>query len=299
MSKPNASRLALERWNAQPRTAYRHISVRSLTPTIGAEITGLNIANRFTNEQEAEIRQALADHQVIVIRDQHLTPAAHKAFAARFGHLHRHKLVAEGQDPDILAWKTGRDSSYAAGEGWHSDVSCDENPIWGSILRVTKLPEIGGGDTVFSNMHLAYETLSPQIRALLRGLTAVHDGAHAWTRAFGIPPKPGQTYPVHEHPLVVTHPLTGRPVLYVNEGFTSHIPQLSRPESEALLALLFQHIQRGITFQARIQWQPDSLVFWDNWATQHHAVWDYFPFERWGERVSVLREGRLEAWQGD
>jgi len=217
-----------------------------------------------------------------------------KRFAGRFGTLHRHllggsrALSSNGADPEILAWKTDGASRHTAGDAWHADVTCDKEPIWGSFLRLLAVPAIGGGDTAFANMYLAYESLSDPVKALLEGLTAIHDGSRAWTAGYGEKPEPGKAFPIAEHPVVPSHPLTGRKFLFVNEAFTSHIPQLTRPESDAILALLFRHVERNLAFQTRVHWAADSLVFWDNWATQHHAVWDYFPFERSGERVSVF-----------
>lgn len=285
---------AIEVWNALPRKPYETISVRRLAPTLGAEIRGVDLSRDIPEFQFDEIRRALDENLAIVFRDQTLTTEEHKAFARRFGTLHRHLLasntaVAGGSpDPEILGWKTGKDSRYTAGDAWHHDVSCDPEPIWGSLLHVTRLPEIGGGDTAFANMYLAYEALSDKWKALLEGLTAIHDGGLAWTAGYGAQPEAGKVYPQAEHPVVATHPRTGRKFLYVNSAFTARIVQLTKDESDAVLNFLFRHVEKSLAFQVRIHWEPNSLLFWDNWATQHHAVWDYFPYERWGERASVL-----------
>jgi taurine dioxygenase len=134
--------------------------------------------------------------------------------------------------------------------------------------KLPRQPEIGGGDTAFANLYLAYELLSDPIKHLLQELTAIHDGAHAWTRGYGLSPKPGQTFPVSEHPIVVKHPLNGRPLLFVNSGFTTRIPQLSRDESEVLLHFLFRHIEKSLIIQNRLHWTANTLVLWDNWATR-------------------------------
>jgi len=283
---------AIERWNTRQRPTYRHFTTTPVAPSLAAEVHGLDLTQALSPAQVDELKQAIADNLVLVFRKQKLTQSQHKRFAAYFGKLHQHKLATDNSqtersgDPEVLAWKTGAHSKFTAGEAWHHDVSCDSEPIWGSFLRVTRNPEVGGGDTAFANMHLAYETLSDPLKDFLRTLTAIHDGAHAWTRGYGAKPQPGQSFPVSEHPVVARHPLSGRPFLYVNSGFTSHIPQLSRTESDALLQTLFRHIEQSQILQARVRWEDDTLVFWDNWATQHHAVWDYFPYERWGERVS-------------
>ena len=284
---------AIEAWQSRPRTNFRHFDLRRLAPTLGAEIRGLDLARELSEEQFAEVKQAASENFVLAFRGQKLTLDQHKRVAGRFGSLHRHvlaksRVVAGGtDDPEVLAWRTGPESRYTAGDAWHSDVSCDATPIVASLLHVTHLPEGGGGDTAFANMVLAYESLSPAYKRLLDGLTAVHDGAQAWTAGYGSKPEPGKTFPATEHPVVPRHPVTGQKFLYVNSGFTSHIVQLSRDESASVLQHLFRHIERGLAFQVRVHWEPGTLLFWDNWATQHHAVWDYFPQERWGERVSA------------
>lgn len=294
-------KLAIETWNSAPRTAYETIEVRRLAPSVGAEIGGVDLAKEISKAQFGEIRRALDENLAIVFRDQDISQEDHKRFARKFGpSLHRHELAAtrfrhEGSfDPEFLSWRTDRNSRFTAGDGWHPDVSCDPSPIAVSLLRVTKTPPLGG-DTAFANMYLAYEFLSDPIKHLLDGLTAIHDGSLAWTAGYGAKPDPGKSYPQSEHPVVVTHPRTGRKFLYVNASFTSHIVQLTRKESDALLQFLFRHVEGQLALQARIHWQPNSLLVWDNWASQHHAVWDYYPEERWGERVSVVTGERPQA----
>lgn len=288
---------ALQAWHDRPARTYRTIQLKPLTPTLGAEVHGLDLTQEPTAEQLQEIRQAMNDHFVLAFRGVNPSREQHKAFVRHFGTLHRHVLAsvrAESSeyDPEILAWKTGKDSLFTAGEGWHADVSCDASPIWGSFLHVTRLPEHGGGDTAFANMVLAYESLSPRYKQFLDGLTAIHDGALPWTIGYGNRPDPDKPYPTAEHPVVGTHPATGQKFLYVNSGFTSHIVQLSKEESAAVLQHLYRHIERSVHFQVRVRWEPGTLLFWDNWAVQHRAIWDYFPEERWGERVSAVIDQR-------
>jgi taurine dioxygenase len=172
-----------------------------------------------------------------------------------------------------------------AGEDWHTDGTADAEPSLGSMLYVTRTPEIGcGGDTLWANMHLAYEMLSPAMKTFLDGLTAIHDGLIPWK---GYPPPPEYVVPKSEHPVVVRHPETGRKLLFVNAGFTSSIVQLSEHESRQLLDLLFDHVAREPMLSCRIRWTPNTLVFCDNRCTQHHAVWDYYPHSRYGQRVSI------------
>ena len=272
------------------RQPYETIHVRPLTPVIGAEIEGVDLSAELSNSQFAEVRRALLEHHVIVFRDQHLGPEDHKRFGRRFGKLHVHPLQAmrEG-DKERLEVKASRDSKYVAGEGWHTDVTCDAEPPMGSLLYIEQTPEIGvGGDTLFANMHLAFEMLSEPMQAFLETLTAVHDGAIPWVQGYGY--RPNQDFQVSEHPVVVRHPETGRRLLFVNRGFTSHIKQLARFESNALLEMLYRHVETQPALTCRVRWTPNTLVFWDNRCTQHQAIWDYYPLERAGHRVSVVGE---------
>ncbi|WP_030748395.1 TauD/TfdA family dioxygenase [Streptomyces sp. NRRL S-31] len=278
---------AVERLTTRPPEPYETLSVTPLTPLIGAEVAGPDLSGELTPRQEKELKHAFLAHHVLVFRDQELTPERHKRFAALFGELHPVALAAEDADPHILEIKADKDSRAVAGNGWHADGTADAEPSLGSMLHITTIPEGGsGGDTLFANMHLAYELLSPAMRAFLDGLTALHDGALPWTAAGRTPP-PEYDVPRTEHPVVVRHPETGRKLLFVNEPYTSHIPQLSRPESDALLRMLYDHIARTPLLQCRVRWQPRTLVFWDNRCVQHHAVWDYYPHTRYGRRVAI------------
>lgn len=269
--------------------AYDSFEISALTPHIGAEIRGLDLSKPLSEAQDEDLRRAFHDWMVLVIRDQHLTRDQHKALARRFGRLHVHPMHAggyRGSDPEILPVKTSADSRYAAGDGWHTDVSCDEIPPLGSMLYVTEAPECGG-DTLFADMYLAYELLSEPMKRFLDPLEAVHDGAIPYVGAYKTTPPEGG-YPRSTHPVVTRHPETGRRVLFVNSGFTSHIAGLSRAESRAILDMLFRHIDSTPRLCCRVEWQPNTLTFWDNRCTQHHAIWDYYPNSRSGERVSVV-----------
>jgi taurine dioxygenase len=277
-------------------TEYPSFEVAPLTPHIGAEVRGIDLGKPLTPGQLADVRAAFRDWMVLVFRDQHLDREQHKAFARHFGRLHAHPMHHSGSargfdDPEILLVKTTPTSRYTAGEGWHTDVTCDEIPPLGSMLYVTEVPGESGGDTLYADMYLAYEMLSPPLQRFLEGLTAVHDGAIPYVGAYGSKPPEGG-YPRNEHPVVTTHPETGRKVLYVNSGFTSHIKDLSRRESRALLDFLFAHIAQTPKLTCRVRWTSNTLTFWDNRCTQHHAVWDYHPGSRYGERVSIVGEKR-------
>jgi taurine dioxygenase len=278
---------------------YSHLKLEPLTPHIGAEVHGVDLSRPLEPELLAELKRAFAEWMVLVFRGQRLTRDHHKAFGRAFGRLHVHPLhhadSSRGyDDPEILLVKTTATSKYTAGEAWHTDVSCDEIPPLGSMLYVTEVPPVGGGDTLFADMCLAYEMLSPAMQRFLAGLSAVHDGALPYVGAYGSKPPEGG-YPRNTHPVVTTHPETGRKVLFVNSGFTSHIPELTRSESRALLDYLFKHIAETPKLTCRVRWEPGTLTFWDNRCTQHHAVWDYYPHSRYGERVSIVGEQRPSA----
>ncbi|MEW2492532.1 TauD/TfdA family dioxygenase [Streptomyces nodosus] len=278
---------AVEQLTTRPVEPYEAITVAPLTPLLGAEVSGIDLARELTPQQEKELKHAFAAHHVLVFRDQDITPEEHKRFAGVFGDLHPVTLPVEGSDPYILDIKAGKDSRNVAGNGWHADGTADPEPSLGSMLYITTMPEGGsGGDTLFANMHLAYELLSPALRTFLDGLTALHDGALPWTAAGQTPP-PEYDVPRTEHPMVVRHPENGRKLLFVNAPYTSHITQLSRTESDALLGMLYRHIAQTPLLHCRVRWQERTLVFWDNRSVQHHAVWDYFPLTREGRRVAI------------
>jgi len=270
------------------------LELRQLTPVIGSEVVDVDL-EAATPQTMAAIEAALDERMVLVFRNQRLSREAHKRLGRCFGTgvLHRHAL-ANGPDPDVIPIKNDANSKFAIGEGWHTDVSCDETPISTSLLYVTQTPSNGGGDTLFANMHRAYETLSDPVKALIANLSAVHDGALPWKAGYGVDPKPGTQYPVHVHPIVIAHPRTGKPILWVNRGFTTRIRGVNERESRYLLDMLLNHVEASPQIQCRVHWEPNTLVMWDNIATQHHAVWDYFPQTRYGERVSSIG-GKLAA----
>lgn len=276
---------AIELIAAERRAPYQHITVERITPIIGAEIGGVDLSQPLSDEQLAEIRRAFLENHVVVFRDQHLTVDEHKAFGRLFGELRALPVEdIDGDDPELVVIRANAQSRYVAGETWHTDGTADLAPSMGSMLYVKETPAIGtGGDTLFANMHLALEMLSPTMQQFLGELTAIHDGAIPW-KGYEAP----ANLPKTEHPVVVRHPETGRKSLFVNSGFTSHIVQLSGGESQVLLNMLFDLVAREPVLSCRVRWTPNSLVFWDNRCTQHHAVWDYFPHSRYGERVTIL-----------
>ena len=264
------------------------ITVTPLTPVIGAEVAGVELAVAKGSQME-EIKQAFARYQVLVFREQSLDAEQHKAFARHFGALHIHPryshLGAEG-DPELFIINTHADSKYSNGEAWHSDVSCDPLPPMASLLYVEQPPPDGGGDTMFANMCEAYAALSPSMRKWLLGLQAEHDGRKDLA-AYNVRLAPEQSYPRAVHPVVTRHPETGQPILFVNGSFTSKILGLEKAESDATLEMLCAHIESNPRWQCRVPWSSRTLVMWDNRCAQHHAVWDYYPHTRNARRVTV------------
>lgn len=272
----------LERQAVTPAT----IDLLKLTPHCGAEVRGIDLASELDDAQVLALEAALAQNCVLFFRDQTLTPEAQKAFGRRFGELHLHPAwpgLLEGH-PEIMVIAADENSTRIAGEDWHSDVSCDPEPPLGSILYMLEVPPVGG-DTLFASMVAAWEALSAPMRRMLSEMTALHDGESTYRgRYAGM--KDAESYPSAEHPVMRTHPVSGRQALFVNRIFTRRICQLSKTESDALLEMLFQHIEMP-EFQCRFRWQPGSVAFWDNRCAQHHALWDYYPQRRRGLRVTV------------
>src|SRR5437899_3766955 len=275
---------------AEDAGPYDTISVDKLTRIIGAEIDGVDLAQPLGNRTIDELHRALAENSVIFFRDQHLSEDQHLAFGRLFGDLHIHPAAPHAPGhPELMKIFADKDSPRANGEGWHSDVSCDAEPPMGSILHIRQCPP-HGGDTLFASMYAAYESLSERMKAYLDGLTALHDGEPIYRGLYanyGVADRPA--YPHAEHPVVRTHPVTGKKALYVNRGFTRHINGIPRDESDAMLAYLYQHAENPL-FQCRFRWTENAIAFWDNRCTQHRAMWDYWPHTRSGTRVTVKGE---------
>jgi taurine dioxygenase len=262
--------------------SYEVLDVRPLTARIGAEIGGVDLRSP-TNRQLEEIGAALAQYQVIFFRDQRLDHESHKAFGRAFGPLAIHSGVSGlPEHPEIVAIHADETSKNVAGESWHSDLTMNAEPPMGSILYMHTLPPIGG-DTLFASMYAAYDALSPRMKAYLEGLTAIHDGDHVYRPLF---PDLDRRYPCNVHPVVRTHPVTGKKGIFVNSSYVTRIVEVPEEESDAILRFLYQHCANP-NFHCRFRWEPHSVAFWDNRCTQHLAVWDYYPQTRSGFRVTV------------
>jgi taurine dioxygenase len=260
---------------------YEKIAVKRLSPHIGGEISGVDLTKPLDDRQIAEIYDALVEHGVIFFRDQPIDLEMQVAFGRRFGELHIHSgMKGLEQYPEVRPIHADENSKHVAGEDWHTDLSCDPVPPMASILHIHTLPPIGG-DTCFASMYAAYDALSPRMKGYLDGMTATHDGRIAFGRF-----NPDGKYPISVHPVVAKHPDSGRKLLYVNRGFTSHLNEVSPAESAALLSYLYAHLENPL-FHVRFHWREHSIAFWDNRCTQHYAVWDYFPNVRSGYRIQI------------
>ena len=278
-------------------------TINSLSPVLGAEVIGLDLSSPISDAEFTELNQAWLDHNgVLVIRNQTLTPDEHIAFSKRLGELEVHvvgQFLLDGY-PEIYRVSTKVDDdgrpmgNPESGRYWHSDLSYLERPSKASLLYALELPP-SGGDTMLASMYAAYDSLSPTMKGMLEGLTAVHDLGHVGRLFSTGGPNQEQTAksPPVEHPIVRTHPETGRKALFVNPGFTTYIVQLARSESGALLEFLFAHATRP-EFVYRHRWRLNDLLVWDNRCTVHHAVHDFHGTgHRHMHRTTVLGEAAL------
>ena len=261
------------------------------TPSIGSELIDIDLSRTLSDAEVTELRHLFLQRLALVFRNQKLDRNQHKAFARLFGDIHIYPSyrsnMNKGPDPEIFLIDTPPDAKQSNGELWHSDVSCEPIPPMASLLYVTKVPDNGGGDTMFANMYDAFEELSDDIKQILSDKKALHDG-EVDLRNYGIRLRPGQTYPTATYPVVVAHPETKRPVLFVNHSFTSHIEGIPRWESDLLMGGLHERVALNARAQCRVRWQPGTLVMWDNRCAQHQAIHDYAGFARYGERVSIM-----------
>ena len=266
------------------------LQIRPLSPVFGAEVRGVDLADGVDDATFAAVHAAWLDHGVLAFKGQSPLPGdVQVEFARRIGPLHEHPAApAEHENPAVLVIRTHRNSSISNGNGWHSDVSCQEEPPSATMLQVQLLPDCGGGDTLFADMEAAYATLEPEERARLRDMEAVHASEHVYPGRYadrGYDDAQIDT-PWAIHPVVRTHPETGRRSLFVNPSFTVSIEGLDEAEGAALLEGLHEHCTRP-EFQIRHRWDPYDVLLWDNRRIQHFAIWDYWPHERYGHRVTV------------
>lgn len=274
--------------------AVNTLRIRRLAGALGAEIEGVDLARPLDSATADAIREAFLAHQVIFFRNQTLDPPAQMAFARHFGTLGRHPYVAGMADyPAVMEIIKEPHETVNFGGGWHSDMSFEECPALGSILYAVEVPS-HGGDTLFASQYAAYEALSPGMQRLLSGLEAVHSAAEEYgargisalaRESMSIARAEGDV-PSFTHPVLRTHPVTGRKALYVNAAFTQRFRDMTRRESRPLLDYLFRHATQE-AFTCRFRWEAGSLAFWDNRCVQHYALNDYQGQRRHMRRVTV------------
>ena len=269
---------------------YELISVKRFAPNLGAEVTGVDLSEDIDDGQFSEILDAFHNYQVLFFKNQReISPEMQVKFGKRFGDLHTHPAAPtmDGH-PEVFEIHATKDSKIANGEFWHSDVSCDEMPPLGTMLQIHILP-VCGGDTMFSNMYSAYDSLSLPLREMLEHMTATHESEHIYKGRYSDRGRNDAEIdcPRATHPVVRTHPETGRKALFVNRTFTTRINELSAHESDNILEMLFQHAEH-IDHQIRFRWSLNDMAFWDNRCCMHRAIWDYWPEERKGRRVTIL-----------
>ncbi len=272
----------------------RVAEIRPTSGALGAEVLGIDLARPLDADAVGDIRQALRDHGVIFFRDQRLTPEQHLAFAERIGPVNVNRFFKTiPNHPAIAEVRKEPAEKTNIGGGWHTDHSYDQIPALGSILLAREVPP-HGGDTLFASMSKAYDALSDGLKKTLRGLRAVHSSRHVFGAAsFKANPERAGRFVNPEaavqdavHPVVIRHPDSGRPTLYVNGAFTLRFEGWTKEESQPLLDFLYRHASRP-EFQTRFQWAEGSIAFWDNRATWHYALNDYQGERRLMHRITL------------
>jgi len=266
-----------------------------LTPALGAIVEGVDLARPLSDREKSDIREALDKYLVLFFEDQQLTPVQQRDFAACLGDLYVHPFYPGHADAREIMVLTHDQTNRANSERWHNDATYLEAPPQASVLYAEEIPDLGG-DTLWSNMYLAFEALSRPLRELVSRLTAVHSFAKNFTperfQVMGMGDRVDAQYAEHlpvSHPVARTNPATERKALFVNQDFTTHIEGLSHRESDTLLHFLFEHMSQP-QFQLRWRWQQGSVALWDNRWTQHCAVADYYPNRRVVRRATIVGE---------
>lgn len=274
--------------------AAQPLEIRPLTGSVGAEVLGVDLSKPLDNETFARIHQAFSDHLVIFFRDQRLKAGELADFARRFGPLDPHHVL-KGMDghPEVLEIVRERTDKKIFAPGWHADVTWQEKPVMGAVLYGVEVPEVGG-DTLFANQYLAYDALSPGMKAMLDGLNAVHgtarvygDKADDYTYVDRLKESRKEAATKENvHPVVRTHPETRRKALFVNDHYTLRFEGMTEEESKPLLQFLFNHAIRP-EFTCRFRWQDGSIAFWDNRCTLHTPIDDYYGKRRQMWRITI------------
>ena len=274
--------------------AHQKISVKPQSASLGAVIDGVDLAQDLSDSTLEELKSVFGCYSVIFFRNQDLTPQQHIDLAERWGSIDVNRFFKplEGY-PKIAQVIKEADQKENIGGAWHTDHSYDEIPAMGSMLYARKVPQVGG-DTLFSSMYLAYEALSDSMKEMLSGLKAWHSSRHAFGHGSaesehyedGRLAYPDLATQDALHPVVITHPITGRKALYVNTRFTIRFDGWTVEESKPLLDFLYAHGARQ-EFTCRFQWEPGSIALWDNRATWHYALNDYHGEQRIMHRITL------------
>ncbi|WP_445612371.1 TauD/TfdA dioxygenase family protein [Geobacillus sp. YF-1] len=270
----------------QPYTLFE---IKPLTPLIGAEISGVDLRQPVSSDLFKELNRALLEWKVLFFRNQEISSEQQRAFARLWGELEIHPFYEKEENQLEEVVRFSRNEKQAGFENiWHADVTFRTNPAKAAVLRLIEVPPVGG-DTLWVDMAAAYDNLPDQIKERIDGLTALHDFTPAFSHILSQEKleEMQQQFPPVEHPVVRTHPETGRKTLFVNPSFTTYIVGLEPEESEQLLQYLFRqaHIPE---YQVRFRWTKNTVAFWDNRATQHYAVSDYYPYPRKAERIAIV-----------
>ncbi len=272
------------------------IEITPVSPAFGAEIRGVDLASESSQELLDRLRDALACHGVLFFRDQTLRPEDQIRFAERLGKIVVNRFFAPVKEfPQIAEVRKEPDQKINVGGSWHTDHSYDEIPALGSILCAREVPD-QGGDTLFASTAAAHDALSEGLRETLSGMRALHSSRHVFGKQAGLPRdlagRIGNADRAHQdalHPVVITHPRSGRKCLYVNPGFTLRFEGWSSAESRPLLEYLYQQVIRP-EFTTRFRWQPGSVAIWDNRSTWHYAANDYHGRQRLMHRITLEGE---------
>lgn len=268
--------------------------ITPLSPCIGALIEGIDLGEALGEAQQQAITEALLRHRVIFFRDQRLTPLQHRDFAARFGALHIHPIYPRHPEAaEIIVLDTDL-VDLADNAIWHTDVTFSKTPPMGGVLVARLLPPTGG-DTLWASSTAAYQALSPALQAFLAPLTATHDIVQSFPDTRFALSEDGRAQleaakrnnPPVVHPVIRTHPVSGQRGLFVQEGFTTHINELSPAESRSVLQFLYQHSTKP-EFTVRWRWRVNDVAFWDNRCTMHYAIDDYRPARRVMNRATII-----------
>lgn len=268
---------------------YEHLHVEPVAGALGAEVSGLDLSEPLDEIRAKELYHAWMQHQVLFLRDQDVTIDQHKAFARLFGELHVHPVLqplADQGHPEIVVLHSNAKMRFVA-SGWHSDVTFEKCPPMGSILHGVVVPD-RGGDTMWASMYAAYENLSDAMQRLLSSLEAVHDGGGFKAIAKNEDQRKDlESRQTANHPVIRTHPETGRKGIFVNSAFTKKIVGMKPAESRALLDFLWEHVGQP-EHTCRLRWRPNTIAMWDNRCTQHRVIPDNIDAERRMHRVTLL-----------